>query len=87
MADGIRAERWPDSALLKIFDRGRKRAGAQDKCQIMGTFLAEVSFDQTGIINAAIDHRSGVDAVLQYNGHLAALVLLGERAEAAGSFR
>src|SRR6266403_777299 len=53
----------------------------------MGTFLAEVSFDQTGIINAAIDHRRGIDAGLQYNGLRAASALLGNSAEAAGSFR
>jgi len=43
VADGVRAERRPDGALLKIFDRGGKRAGAKDKREIMGTLLAEVS--------------------------------------------
>src|SRR5260370_18244915 len=53
----------------------------------MGTFQTEVSFDQTGIINTAIDHRRGIDAVIQKDAHLTALVLLRKGPEAPGGFR
>ena len=87
MADGIGSERWADGALFKILDGRRKGAGAEDQREIMGAFLAEVSFDQTGIIDAAIDHRSGIDAVVQNNSHLSTLVLLRKGSEASSGFR
>ena len=61
MANGIGAERRANSALLEIFDGGRKRAGAKSEREIVGALLTEVTFDHAVIFDFALDDRSGLD--------------------------
>jgi hypothetical protein len=48
--------------------------------------LAEIPFDQAGIINSAVNYRCRVNVVIQNDGHLSALVLFGKRTKTAGRF-
>src|SRR5712691_3291730 len=59
---------------------------AQLQRQVVRFLLPEAPLDHAGIVDPAVDHRSGVYSVFQHDGHLPAHVLLGKRAEAAGSF-
>src|SRR5450432_2713785 len=87
MTNGVSAQRRTDGALFKISDRGGKRAGAQDEREVVGIILAEVAFDEAGVVDAALDDRGGVDMVLEHDSHLAAGVLFGEGTKAARGFR
>src|SRR5580700_6826692 len=49
--------------------------------------LAEAAGNFAGVVNAAVDHRSGINTLFENNGHLAAFILFGERAETFRSFR
>ena len=74
----IGAERRSNGALFEIFNGCWQSAGAQHQREIVRGFLAEISLDHSGIIDAAIDHWRGINAMFQHDSHLAALILFGE---------
>ena len=87
MTDRVCTKRWADGALFEIFDGCGKRASAQNQSEIVSSFLAEIAFDQAGVVNAAIDDGSGINAVFQDDGHLTALVSFGEGTETPRGLR
>src|SRR5207245_9297708 len=87
VADGIRAERRTDSALIEIFDRCRECAGTKCQRQVVSRFLAEITRDFAAVLNFALDAGSGTNEVVQNYGHLAADILLCEGPEAVCRIR
>src|SRR5580704_10155537 len=49
--------------------------------------LAEAAGDFAGVVNAAVDHRGGINTLFEDNGHLVTFILFGERAETFRGFR
>ncbi len=87
MANGVGAQGRADGALFQVLDRSWQRASAEHQCQVVRRFLTKISLDEARIVDAAVDHRRGVDAVLQNDGHLAVDVLLRKGAETLRAFR
>src|ERR1700683_5011829 len=73
--------RTPHLALLKIFDGSRQGAGPQDVRQVLRRFLAEVTFDDAVVLDPAVDDRSGVNLIVEHDGHGMADVGFGEGSE------
>src|SRR5206468_9472906 len=53
----------------------------------MGAFLAKIPFNHAGVIDAAINHGSGLDLVIEDNRHSVANILFREGPKALGGFR
>src|SRR6267154_754115 len=87
VANGIRAERRPNSALFQILDGSRQRTSAQHQRQVMRRFLTKVAFYHAVVVDSPVDHRCRINAMLQYDRQLTAFVLLGEGSKAVRGFR
>ena len=85
--DGVCAKRRPNGTLFEIFNGRGKRAGAKHQGQVVGALLTETPFNHSRIVDAAVDDRGGLDAMVEDNGHAITDVLLREGAEPPGGFR
>src|SRR2546421_5858560 len=87
VADGVRSEGWAYRALLKILNGSGQRARPEYQRQFVCAILAEVSFNHARVFDAAINHGSGLDLMIEDNGHFIANILFRERPKALGGFR
>src|ERR1700681_3434896 len=74
----IRSEGGADRTLLEILDGGRKRAGTQYQREVIGLLFAKLRFDDSCVINSAIDGGRGLQPVLEDDTQLLADILFGE---------
>ena len=85
-ANRFLAERRADRALFEIGHRRGQRAGAQHERQIGGLLLREAALDDAVAVDAAVDARRRVDAVVEHDRQLPVDVGAGERAELRRAF-
>ncbi len=82
-ADRIGAERRTDGALFEIGQVRRQRARAQLQRQVLRFLVREVAGDAAFIVDARLDDRRRLHAVVEHDAELAADVGLREVAELA----
>ncbi len=88
LTDRIASERRPDGALLERRQRCRQRAAAQNEREVGRRLRREVAaFDEAGLVDLAVDDRSGDDLVVENDGQAAFDVRARQVAELARSVR
>ena len=80
-ANRLGAERRTDRALFEIRERRRQRARAQHQREVGGFLVGEAALDDAFVVDAAVDVRRRVDAVVEHDRQLAVDVGRGEVAE------
>ena len=87
VADRVAAERGTDRQLLQVLERRRQGARLQDLRELVGLLRREAAGDAVVGAQLALDHRSGVDGVVEHDRELAADVPLRVAREAVGRGR
>jgi len=86
LLNGIGAQRRAHKTLLELFERGRKRAGAQQLRQRGNLIWREAAPDLARVADRALDGGHLADLVVHDHGHSLAHVLAGVVVEAVAGF-
>ena len=84
--DGFLAQGRTDGTFFQHGDGRGQRTGTQHDGQVRGFLRGELAGDDgTATGDALLDHRSGIDLVVQHDGHATAHVFTGDVLEQGGA--